>query len=154
MQPDQHAVSLRERLEQLERFDPEHDESHRAEYQHGNAAIVMEPWEEGNWLRRSDVLGVLDTLTQQEVGDGLGAGLDGRGNPSCVSVDSEDAGAVLWGCERCNAMFDQNPDDDDSLHGDWPVGCGPCGKEMTSIGLAAELLRNPSPSKSTKGERR
>ena len=51
---------IRKSLETLERFDPEHEERRGGEFQLGNDAIVMEPWEEGDWLRRSDALATLD----------------------------------------------------------------------------------------------
>jgi hypothetical protein len=44
---------VRERLEKLERFDPEFGDDNRT-------CVEMEPWHEADWLRRSDVLDALD----------------------------------------------------------------------------------------------
>lgn len=63
IESDQHlravVEGLVEKLEGAERFDPEHDESQGSRWALGNDPIVMEPWQEGDWLRREDVLAAL-----------------------------------------------------------------------------------------------
>lgn len=56
---------VREALEGLERFDPENDESRRQHFALGNDPIVMEPYDDGDWLRRSDVLTALPSTDSE-----------------------------------------------------------------------------------------
>jgi len=59
---------LEKRLGALERFDPEHDETHHQDFALGNDPIVMEPWHEGDWLRRADVLAAIDSALKEGEG--------------------------------------------------------------------------------------
>jgi hypothetical protein len=51
---------IRERLEKLQRFDPEQNENRHQDSDLGNEPIVMEPWSGGDWLRREAVLAALN----------------------------------------------------------------------------------------------
>lgn len=67
-QPRVPLSEVREALEKLERFEPEHDESSRQEFALGNDPIVMESDEEGDWLRRSDVLAAFPSTDSEGQG--------------------------------------------------------------------------------------
>lgn len=67
--PRRYTLSeVKEVLEKLERFDPEHDESCRQDFALGNDPIIMESYEEGDWLRRSDVLAALSSTDSEGQG--------------------------------------------------------------------------------------
>jgi hypothetical protein len=48
----------------MKRFDPEYDESQHRDFLLGNDPITMEPWEDGEWVRYSDVQPLLAAAKQ------------------------------------------------------------------------------------------